>query len=486
MTTEHVKADQLNASFQGMQRLPLLRQVGLLLGLAASIALGVYVVLWLRAPIYSVLYHQVSLRDASKIANALQQQNIPFEVADNGLILVDAKKVREARIALAAQDLSHAGGYGFDVMERGQGLAATDFIQNAGHQRVLEGELARTIMSISAVESAWVHLILPNESDFLVGKRKPSASVFINLMPGRHLGNEQISAIIHLVASSVPDMDSNAVTLVDDKGHLLSNPDTTSGIGFYTRQLEYKRNVEAYLASKIENILSPIVGSNKVRAQVVATLDFTRLEMPKKASDRNTSIVRSEQRVNTGNKLDRPNVTRDVSSSSIKRLSIAVVVDHKMVRNDRGEWVSTAYSPDELNRFMTLAKEAVDFDTMRGDKLHVMNSEFSLSPPTPLLEQPWLWDAGKQALGGLLLVLLLIGILRPVMRDLARIPADKAAATTAGNDSLDEKQVTLTGDKGQRLAKPNEYKTDLEIVKALVIQEPKRVAQVVKQWVNEG
>jgi len=543
MATELVKADQLNASFQGMTHLPIVRQLGLLIGLAASIALGVYLVLWSRTPNYSVLYHQVSPRDAAEIVNVLQQQNIAYQMdTETGLVLVDAKKVHEARIALAAQDLPHSAGDGFELIEKDQGFGTSDFIQNARYQRALEGELARTIMAISAVENARVHLALPKESAFLADKRKPSASVFINLAPGRHLGDEQVSAIIHLVASSVPDMDSSQVTLVDNKGHLLSNSDPTSGIGLSSRQMEYKRKVEANLAGNIENILLPIVGANKVRAQVVASMDFTQLEMTQESFDPDAPAVRSEQRVEEhsqgsaaqggvpgalsnqppgaatapqqagsagastqakganksqvrytiNNELDRSIVHRRQSPGAIKRLSVAVVVDHKMVRNDKGEMVSTAYTQDELNRFTTLAKEAVGFDAIRGDSVNIINAEFSVppaidaAPPTSLLDKPWVWDVGKQVLGGLLAALVLFGVLRPVMRNLSRIPPAAQAAASGTGDGLDEDQVTLTNEKGQRIPKANEYESDLEMAKALVVQEPKRVAQVVKQWVNEG
>jgi len=543
MATELVKTDQLNASFQGMTHLPVVRQVGLLVGLAASIALGVYVVLWSRTPDYSVLYHQVSARDAGEIANVLQQQNIKFKVnTDNGLIMVDSSKVHQARMVLAAQDLPHSANNGFDLIEKDQGFGTSDFIQNARYQRALEGELARTIMAISAVQNARVHLALPKESAFLADKRKPSASVFVDLAAGRHLRDEQVSAIVHLVASSVPNMDSGAVTLVDNNGNLLSNTNPNSGIGLSTRQLEYKHRVEIELASNVENILSPIVGSSKVRAQVVASMDFTQLEMTKESFDPDSPAVRSEQRVEersqggatTGgvpgalsnqppgaatapqqannastttatngnqksqvrltvnNELDRSIVHRRQSPGAIKRLSVAVVVDHKMAKNDKGELVSTAYTQDELNRFTTLVKEAVGFDAIRGDSVNVINEEFSAPPPmeavppTSFFDKPWVWDVGKQVLGGLLAALVLFGVLRPVMRNLASVPAQKHGAVGAGNDELEEDQVTFTNERGQRIPKPNEYASDLEMAKAMVIQEPKRVAQVVKQWVSEG
>ena len=550
MATDIVKADQLNASFQGMTNLPIVRQLGLLIGLAASIALGVYVVLWSRTPDYSVLYHQVSSRDAGEIVNTLQAQNIAYQVdTESGVILVDSKKVHEARMALAAQSLPRSAGNGFELIDKEQGFGTSNFIQTARYQHAMEGELARTIMAMSAVENARVHLALPKESAFLADKRKPSASVLIDLAPGRRLEDEQVQAIMHLIASSVPNMESDQVTLVDSKGRLLSKTDTTAGIGLSNRQLDYKRKVETDLAGNIENILLPIVGTNKVRAQVVAEMDFTQLEMTQESYNPDMPAVRSEQRVeerthgsaalggipgalsneppgaaqapevagkptsNTigtsqtnnnsndksrvrytiNNELDRSIVHKRQSPGALKRLSVAVVVDHKQVRNEKGEMVSTAYTQEELNRFITLAKEAVGFSAMRGDSVNVINAEFSAPPvleaaPEPsLLDQPWVWSVGKQVLGGLLAALVLFGVLRPVMRNLAAIPMTRQVAGAGANaDGLDEDQVTLTGEKGQRLPKPNEYESDLEMAKALVIQEPKRVAQVVKSWVNEG
>jgi flagellar M-ring protein FliF len=196
-------------------------------------------------------------------------------------------------------------------------------------------------------------------------------------------------------------------------------------------------------------------------------------------------------RLTVNNELDRSIVHRRQSPGAIKRLSVAVVVDHKMVKNDKGELVSTAYTQDELNRFTTLVKEAVGFEAIRGDSVNVINEQFSPPPPmqaapaTSFFDKPWVWDVGKQVLGGLLAALVLFGVLRPVMRNLASVPAHKHAAVSGGED-LEEDHVTLTNERGQRIPKPNEYESELEMAKAMVIQEPKRVAQVVKQWVNEG
>lgn len=543
MATDIARTDQLNASFQGMSQLPIVRQLGLLIGLAASIALGVYIVLWSQTPNYSVLFHEVAPRDAGDIINVLQAQNINYQVdTERGVIMVDTGKVHDARIALAAQGLPRHAGNGFELIDKEQGFGTSNFIQTARYQRALEGELARTIMAMSAVASARVHLALPKQSAFLADRRKPSASVLIELASGRRLEDEQIAAIMHLVASSVPNMESEQVTLVDSKGHLLSKTTDTLGIGLSTRQLEYKHKIEQRLAGNVENILLPIMGANRVRAQVVAELDFTQLEMTQESFNPDLPAVRSEQRVeevvqggavqggvpgaltnqppgaaqapenaagaNAGaaggtprksnvrytinHELDRSIVHKRQSPGAMRRISVAVVVDHKQVRNDAGELISQPYTQEELDRFTALAKDAVGFNAMRGDTLNVINAEFSPLPeieaaPEPgLLEQPWVWDLGKQILGGILAALVLFGVLRPVMRNLSRVPKGGRLAAVEGEDGLDDDQVTLSGERGKRLPRPNDYESELEMAKAMAVQEPKRVAQVVKQWVNEG
>ncbi len=542
MATDIVKSDQINASFQGMTYLPVLRQLGLLVGLSASIALGVYIVLWTQTPNFSVLYHQVAARDAGEIISVLQGENIKYQVdTTSGVIMVDSSRLHKARMVLAAQSLPRNAGSGFELIEKEQGFGTSNFIQTARYQRALEGELASTIMAMSAIASARVHLALPKQSAFLSDRRKPSASVLINLASGRKLADEQVSAIMHLVASSVPNMESDKVTLVDDKGHLLSKTENSVGVGLSTRQFEYKRQIESGYADNIEGILTPIVGGNKVHAQVVAEMDFTQIEITQESFNPDSPAVRSEQRVEEkmqgsmlqggvpgalsneppgaaqapeqtanirqnveagtspsktkirftrNNELDRSIVHKRQSPGIVKRLSVAVVIDNKQVKNDKGEIVSTPYKADELTKFTALIKEAVGFSAIRGDSVNIINAEFSPLPEVgpvaeeSFLDQPWVWDLGRKILGGLLALVIALLILRPMMKNLATVP--RSRSTNAQGDGLDEDQLTLTGGTGQRLPKPNEYESDLEMAKAMTVQEPKRVAQVVKTWVNEG
>ena len=300
------------------------------------------------------------------------------------------------------------------------------------------------------------------------------------------------------------------------------------------------------------------MGEEKVRAQVVAEMDFTQLEMTQESFNPDLPAVRSEQRVeersqgsaiqggipgaltneppgvaqaperagnaangeaNTSpskssvrytinNELDRSIVHRRNNPAVLKRLSVAVVLDHKKVKElqapegaeaAEGEEVEKVevivpkpYTAEELERFTALVKEAVGFNALRGDTVNVINAEFI--PPTPIeevpesfLDQPWVWDLSKQLIGGLLAVLVLFGVIRPAMRNLSTIPAvaDVSDVAEIEGDGLADDEVTLSGENGPRLPKPNEYESDLEMAKSMVVQEPKRVAQVVKQWVNE-
>lgn len=543
MATEIAKAEQFNASFQGMSQLPAVRQIGLLIGLAVSIAVAIWVVMWSQTPNYSVLYHNVSTRDAGDIIDLLQKEKIKYQIdTQSGVLLVESRKLHDARIALAAQNLPNQAGQGFEIINKEQGFGTSDLIQTARYQRALEGELATTIMSLAAVENARVHLALPKESAFIRDRRRASASVLLNLATGRKLENEQVSAIMNLVASSVGNMQPEQVTVVDSRGHLLSKSEGMGGIGTTARQFEYTRQVEAAYVERIENILSPIVGANKVRAQVTVDMDFTRVEMTQESFNPDLPAVRSEQTVEENSRgaafnagipgalsneppgpaqapeqtgqnaaagaettpakskrrstrnyeLDRSIVHKRQNPGVAKRLSVAVVVDNKQSVNEEGQPLSIAYKPEELARFTTLVKEAVGFNILRGDTVNVINAEFTpppqLGPPAEqsFLDQPWVWDLGKQLLGGIIAAILLFGVLKPVMRNLSRVPA--TAMTGSDEDSqedLADDQLTLSEDTGPRLPKPNEYESDLDMARSMVVQEPKRVAQVVKQWINE-
>ncbi|SFC91148.1 flagellar basal-body MS-ring/collar protein FliF [Collimonas sp. OK412] len=271
------------ANLAGDRKPPLLEQLRanpkLPLIIGASFALAAIAAFWLwsRAPDYRVLYSNLSDRDGGAIIASLQQMNIPYKFADGGgAVLVAADQVHEARLRLASQGLPKGGSVGFELMDN-QKFGVSQFAEQVNYQRALEGELARSIESISAVEAARVHLALPKPSLFVRDQQKPSASVVLTLHRGRSIDDGQVSAIAHLVSSSVPELSAKNVTIVDQSGNLLSTP-AAGNRGLDASQLKYAQEIEQSYIRRIEAILQPIVGASNVRAQVAADIDFSTVE----------------------------------------------------------------------------------------------------------------------------------------------------------------------------------------------------------------
>ena len=543
---------------QGFQRLPALRQIGLMVGLAASVALGVAVVLWSQQPNYTVLFANLSSKDAGEVVAALQKSAIRFKVDEaTGAVMVESSKLQNARMELAKDGLPEGNAMGFEILQKEQGFGTSQFIETARYQRALEGELGRTIATLRNVESARVHLAIPKRSVFLRDHSAPTASVMVDLYSGRSLDEEQIAAIVHLVSSSVPNLTPENITVVDQGGKLLSSGATDKGMAQTSTQFSYNRKLEMTYADRIRGLLEPIVGSGRVRASVNADLDFTITERTQESFNPDLPALRSEQLsedraansaaasgvpgalsnqppenatlqppevpAGAGNnqapgvaqntskrslrnyELDKTVSHTKLATGTVRRLSIAIVIDNKQEVNENDELVSKAWATDELDRFTALVKEAVGFDATRGDTVNIINSSFIPPPeleavPEPsLLEQPWVWDVAKQAVGAIGVLILIFGVLRPIMRSLAEkgvqsmaqanalVPAG-AAAGAHGGAMGGEDQLSLSGANPQRaqLEGPRSgYEQNLETAKSVVKDDPKRVAQVVKNWVNE-
>lgn len=276
------------------------RNVFLSLGIAAILAIMAAVWMWSQQPEYRVLFSNFSDRDGGSIVASLQQMNIPYKFADGGgAILVPANQVYDARLKLASQGLPKGGSVGFELMEN-QKLGVSQFLEQVNFQRALEGELARSIQSVAAVQTARVHLALPKASVFVRDQQKPTASVLLNLHPGRTLDQQQVSGIVHLVASSVPELPLGNVTIVDQSGNLLSDTAKPSNPNSLDpSQLKYIHELQTNIAKRIESILTPIVGPNNVRAEATADVDFSRTEQAaeifKPNQGPNTFSVRSQQ-----------------------------------------------------------------------------------------------------------------------------------------------------------------------------------------------
>ena len=274
----------------------ILRQAGMMVGIAASVALGVYVVMWARTPNYSMLYSDLSDRDVTQIADALKTTEIPYRIdPGSGAILVAASKVHDARLKLAAAGLPKSAGMGFELMQEEQGFGTSQFLERARYQRAIEGELSRSISRINNVRNARVHLGLPPQTVFSRSQREPTASVILDLYSGRKLEPHQVSAITHLVSASVPNLPANRVTVVDQQGNLLTDQGGNEEVVVTGRRFEHRQRLENEYMKRIENILMPFVGADGVRAQVTADLDFTVTEQTRESFNPDLPAVRSER-----------------------------------------------------------------------------------------------------------------------------------------------------------------------------------------------
>ncbi|MBE7939211.1 MULTISPECIES: flagellar basal-body MS-ring/collar protein FliF [Ramlibacter] len=417
----------------------------------AAVALAVLVATGIsagREPEWRVLYASVGDKDGGAIITALGQLNVPHKFSEGGgAIMVPADKVHEARLRLASQGLPKGGTVGFELMEN-QKFGTTQFQERLNFQRGLEGELARSIMSLSAVQAARVHLALPAQTAFLRQEQKPSASVLLTLYGGRSLERGQVAGIVHLVASSVPELDPRAVSVVDQNGSLLS--DTGEAVaGLDNAQLQYVRQTEQGLSQRIIAILEPIVGAGNVRAQVTADIDFTQTESTAELYAPNQggapAAVRSQHLseapggpgsgglgggtpgalsnqppatptspVNGAPQALTPptppvagatGVKRDAQTNyevdktvkvvrnatgSLKRLSAAVLVNNVARAAPDGKAAAAqALSAQQMEQVNALVREAIGFSKDRGDSVQVVNAPFTAPVPVPGTELPF-------------------------------------------------------------------------------------------------
>ena len=476
----------------GFNRLGFVRQLGLMVGLAATIAIGFAVVLWSQEPDYRVLYNNVSYADANQIVDQLQLNGIPYKFDSSGRnILVADEHLHKARLRLAAEGFSGDNTVGFELLDKEQGLGTSQFMENARYRRGLEGELARTITSMLAVRKARIHLALPKQSVFVRDQRKPTASVFLDLFAGRRLEAVQVQAIANLVASSIPELASEDVTVVDQKGRLLNTRDMDTDVVMAAKQLEYTRKIEETMVNRVNSILQPVVGIGRYRAEVSADIDFTAVEQTDEIYNPDLPALRSEQILDEsttgqqkaagvpgalsnqppgassvpeqvtadglnangegviersgGPKNARSQATRNYEldrsisytkhqMGQVRRLSVAVVVDDIAAASpDGGEVTRTAWTQNELDRLTILVKDAVGYSAIRGDSVSVINSPFAAPEPfeeieIPIWKQEWVWDIAKQVLAGLFVLILVFAIIRPIMKNLASAAAHKAEA----------------------------------------------------------
>ena len=288
------------AFLENLSDMSMLRQLGLLVGLAASVAIGFAVVLWSQQPDYRPLYGSLEGMDASQVMQTLGAADISYTVEpSSGALLVKADDLARARMRLAAAGVAPSdNNIGFEILDKEQGLGTSQFMEATRYRRGLEGELARTVSSLNNVKGARVHLAIPKSSVFVRDERKPSASVLVELYSGRGLEPSQVMAIINLVATSVPELDKSQVTVVDQKGNLLSDQQETSALSMAGKQFDYSRRMESMLTQRVHNILQPVLGAGRYKAEVSADVDFSAVESTSEMFNPDQPALRSEQQVN--------------------------------------------------------------------------------------------------------------------------------------------------------------------------------------------
>lgn len=539
---------------------PSLKPLVMLIGIAAAVAAGVGIVLWSKEPTYSLLYGNLGQADAAQIAQALDTNGIPYKLEGSNTITVPADRVHDARLKLAGQGLPEGDG-GFSVMSKDPGFGVSQFMEGARYQHALETELARTITNLQAVEGARVHLALPRQSAFVRDRRKPSASVFLQMKPGRRLESEQVTAIVNLVASSIPELESQQVTVVDQQGRLLSSPDSNTEMAERTKQLEMARELEDRYTQRVQQLLAPLVGSDRVRAQVVADVEMSTTEEAREQYRPESQIVRSEQTAeetsrngagpqgvpgaltnqppqpgtalppgqsaapaqaqaaaangaapaaapsppdNTSKQatrnyeIDRTVAYTKSPAGRLKRLTVAVLVDNLRATAEDGTVTETAITPEQIENMTRLVRDAIGFNEARGDSVSVINQSFRgetkpediVPDKIPLWEQPLMRDVAKLVIGLIGLLVLVFSVLRPLIRGLLGTPLksekdQKAVPVQAtAMPAAAAAMAAVAGPVAAGGPAALDYDGQVAAARALVTQDPARVAQVVKTWVG--
>jgi flagellar M-ring protein FliF len=536
-----------NALSAGLSRLDRAQKIKMGLGAFGLLAIALALFFMGRQPDWKVLYNNLGDKDGGAIIAQLTTMNVPYKYTEGGgAIMVPADKVHDTRLRLASQGLPKGTVSGFELMEANR-FGMTQFQERLTFQRGLEGELTRSIQSLSSVQAARVHLALPNQNGFFREQQKPSASVLLTLHPGRTLDKAQIAGIVHLVASSVPEMNPKAVSVVDDAGTLLSATPEGQAQGADTQKLQYVQQLEQLYTRRILDMIEPLVGAGNVKAQVSADIDFSLAESTSEQHRPNQGgepgAVRSQQIVEDGSpaqaqpagvpgattnqppatgtapingaaaplgvasnadkagtmrkesvinyEIDKTVRTVREASGTVKRLTAAVVVNHRSVTDKAGKVITTAIPPEQLEQMTALVRETIGFNKERGDSVNVVNAVFNIPPPVEEVPVAWwkqpenmelarslAWPVG--ALGVALLILM--GMVRPGMK-MMRAPAaprveDKTKAKAPQLDAvLDEAPER----PGLPMPEENQRLTD---AKRLALENPMAVANIVKSWVN--
>ncbi len=477
----------VNSVKQFWGRLGMAPRIAIAGGIVAALALAIGLSLYLTKPEFKVLYSNLGPEDASSVVKALQAEKIQYRLTDNGsTIMIPAEKVYDQRIKIAGEGALVGQGIGFEIFDKVK-VGQTDFVQKINYTRALQGELARTISEFPSVESARVHLVMPQRSLFVEERQSPSASVVLKLnRPHQKPDQKEINAILNMMVMAVEGLDKNHVSITDNGGKVLYEPQEDNLTGISSTQLEHRQQVQNSLEKRIEEMLQPIFGPGRVIAKVNADIDFSQKTIRREIFDPEKTVVRSEQRSEetqqgranleagapdanfrgdgiTGS-VSHQNGNRETRTTNyeinreeqqivanvgdLRRLTVAVIIDGSYEKTE-GAWSFVPRKPEELERVRQLVSNAVGLNAERGDSLEVSSAPFNDSePPHEPNFAEMLADyaerLGKPLLNALLAFLFLMLVVRPVVLALIR-PKVEAGEMVEGLEGLPsaEEQLAL-------------------------------------------
>lgn len=520
------QARELWARLTTAQRITLIGVTALITALLVTLAL------WAGAPEYSLLFSRLSPEDAYQVVEKLKAEGVPYRLESGGTtVLVPSDRVYEVRLQLAGEGIPQGGTVGFEIFDR-TSFGMTDFAQRVNYARALEGELTRTIRHMDGVRGARVHLVLPEKKLFETEQEPASASVVLDLVPGRQLTAKQVRGVVYLVASSVEGLPPDRVTVVDTKGNVLYRESGEEPGLLAASQLEYKRAFEKDLERRVRDLLERVVGQGAAVVQVAAEFDFSKVEETAETFDPEAVAVRSEERVtesSTGppGPAGVPGVASNVGEGAgaaaggggssnretetvnyevskritrvqrtpgvLRRLTVAVAVDGTYREGAEGQGKEfVPRSPEEIARIRALVEKAVGADGARGDAVEVTSIPFrpaegvvaAEAGPDVVAYLPLI----KYGLGAVLALSLLLFVARPLVKWLTR-PPPAAEVTEPLTVEEMEKRLEEAGPEVQLEEEMPPETARREALKGRILQtirgEPEVAAQLIRGWMSE-
>lgn len=537
-----IEAEGKGGALSRLALMPARAKMMLAAGVAGLLAVLVSLFLWQGNGNLAPLYPNLSEKDAGAVISQLATMKVPYKAAGDGTtLMVPVEMIPELRLKLAQAGLPKGTTTGFELMDNAR-FGQSQLQERTNLQRALEGELVRSISSISAVQSARVHLALPQQNGFFREQQKPSASVMLTLQPGRTLDRSQVAGIVHLVSSSVPDLNIKAVSVVDQNSNLLSAPPDAAHQGLDTQQLQYLQQVEATYLKRVIEILEPALGRDNLRATVTAEVDFSQTESTSeefKPNQAGEATIRSQRQSEASNgasnqpsgvpgatsnqppvaanaplqgasapmqaaqgggagagarkentvnyEVDKTVSMKRQASGNIKRINAAVLVNHRSSTDAKGKTTTVALTPEELDKLTQLVQESIGFSKDRGDSVKVVNIPFRVEATpkpeeVPMWKQPWVLDlvrAGAVPAGLTVVALLIVfSVIRPALRQIEPPPAPQVDVVADEVEKLPAPEVEVITNT------PPKAELQLADARVLAKQNPAAVANIVRGWVS--